>query len=361
MTKLALSADTDKVGKAAAVVMNLIGWNGPRAACGFDWHPIYRALCDMAGDSLVFRRECDLVEADPVAHPTRHEGVRRDTWAKQQYTAAAYAILTGFTWDDHPFRANVWGRAYDLLKGYAAGLDANEIEVRDLIDIVEPARKVAPKRRRMGDRADRLIAKLESMGYRRLGAGAYSTVMVHDADPDYVIKISKRKDDWPAYVKWGQDMGFAGTFTPKVVAMKVFKDGRYIAKMQRLSATLYQYEGDDRDDLHHDVEAAAGVAYRAAAKSSGRRDPADRPKLQRAIEQMTMTYLDETYRGLGTFMAKFGEAFDNGCYDLHNGNWMVDDNNNVYLTDPLTDDGYTGNAADVRIRATSPVFVRDAA
>jgi hypothetical protein len=283
---------------------------------------------------------------------------------------AARNLTWAFTWTNHPYGDQFWRTLYNKLDAWGMGgerhgttfINGFNVKPRDSwaeikFDETATPKPVRKARRYREPRADQIIHKLLARGYYLLGSGAYSSVYVHDADPDFVIKVSKRPDDWPTYVKWGHDAGYAGTFTPKIVAMKVFTDGCYIAKMERLKDTLYA--SPKRADLSPDIEHGKQLAYKAAHGT-----PASN-KLDIKITKVILQHLDEERNGFGSFMKAFGERFTGCDYDMHPGNWMTTDGDRFVLTDPLTNCGYTeGHSAKarakLRVKATSPVFVKAA-
>src|SRR5882672_10391646 len=63
------------------------------------------------------------------------------------------------------------------------------------------------------------ISWLEKKGFKRLGAGAYSTVLGKDGS-DKVIKVSRSLDNWIDYIQWSAANGYAGNFAPRVYSWK---------------------------------------------------------------------------------------------------------------------------------------------
>lgn len=100
------------------------------------------------------------------------------------------------------------------------------------------------------------IDRLEKRGYKRLGAGAYSTVLGKDGS-DRVIKVSRSLDNWIDYVQWGAKEGYAGSFVPRVYSWKKFERpptaefGGYersndwsVAVVERMEATCTDHKHD---------------------------------------------------------------------------------------------------------------------
>lgn len=63
------------------------------------------------------------------------------------------------------------------------------------------------------------IYALEKRGFKRLGAGAYSTVLGKEGS-NKVIKVSRSLDNWIDYIQWGAANGYAGNFAPRVYSWK---------------------------------------------------------------------------------------------------------------------------------------------
>jgi len=63
------------------------------------------------------------------------------------------------------------------------------------------------------------IHALEKRGFKRLGAGAYSTVLGKEGS-DKVIKVSRSLDNWIDYIQWSAANGYAGNFAPRVYSWK---------------------------------------------------------------------------------------------------------------------------------------------
>jgi hypothetical protein len=81
--------------------------------------------------------------------------------------------------------------------------------------------------------------RLVTRGFDRIGSGYYSYVFAKPGS-DRCIKVSSG-DNWPDYIKWGMDNGYAGTFTPKVYSLKNVKCGQYekdyyIAVVERMQS-----------------------------------------------------------------------------------------------------------------------------
>lgn len=89
--------------------------------------------------------------------------------------------------------------------------------------------------------------KLNAAGFEKIGSGLYSNVFAKP-NSDKVIKVGRIGDDWPAYIKWATENGYAGNFAPKVFDLKFRKD-YYIAVMERLVATMREFidDGENTD------------------------------------------------------------------------------------------------------------------
>src|SRR6266481_3438641 len=90
--------------------------------------------------------------------------------------------------------------------------------------------------------------KLRAKGFNSIGRGLYANVFAKD-NSDKVVKVA-RLDNWPSYIKWATNHGYAGTFAPKVESLK-FYDGFYVAVMERLVGTLNEFKGVT--SIHHQL------------------------------------------------------------------------------------------------------------
>lgn len=340
----------DLAAHLAAVVMQGFTWDIYEHRHGVSLRGYYHRLLDICGED--------------VPHMTIH-WPSRDTWAdrfadgcdsntaaRKIYRDAANQLNQRVHWKRTPDGHEYWATLYGVLLAAA--------NCR-LLGQVGPA-KAKPEYRPLRNRFERITDKLKARGYRHLAGGAFSVVYVHDADPDHVIKVNKQADDWPVFVKWGHDAGYAGVFTPVVVSMKVYEDGTYVAKMKRLAKTVRDADykcGFDTCEAQEFCSDVAEVAKRKEAPENyyELKHMIRNPKTDALVSAGT-EYFNSKRAGLGDFLAEFSRKFNKGRYDMHGGNWMLDKEGNVFLTDPLTDEGYLRKDAyaNVRIKTNAPVF-----
>lgn len=204
-------------------------------------------------------------------------------------------------------------------------------------------------------------AFLVKRGYKRIGSGGYSTVWAHKSDPDNVIKVAGRYDDWPEYIKWAEENGFAGTFAPKVKSLKIYKNAHggnfYVAKVERLAEVMAEVKDHGLKATHNKLEKAMrgmlggeGIGYH----------PDDLAAQLRAVAEK---YYADKYGDVVKFGAAFRKHFRGASLDLHDWNFMTDKaGKRVVCTDPLTDQGFSSgrSPAELRIKSTEPVFAKAA-
>jgi len=142
--------------------------------------------------------------------------------------------------------------------------------------------------------------KLRAKGFNFIGKGLYANVFAKD-NSDKVVKVA-RLDDWPSYIKWATENGFAGKFAPKVESLK-FHDGFYVAVMERLVGTLHEFDGTT--SIHRRLYKEI-----TAWRDNGTSDATD----------------------LMEFVTKLKQAGLSG--DWHYGNVMVRKDGQIVVTDP---------------------------
>lgn len=155
------------------------------------------------------------------------------------------------------------------------------------------------------DSGNAYIEALTRKGYREIAAGLYSTVMAKGKS-NRVIKVFRYQtgdfDGWAEYVHWATQMGFAGTYAPKVYSFKRH-EGFYVAVMERLDSTISKIERSNKafDFYWH--------------------------------------WRDESwtkeYPAFHEFMVAFQKRFSDYSLDMHDDNWMVR-GDNIVLTDPIS-------------------------
>jgi hypothetical protein len=154
-------------------------------------------------------------------------------------------------------------------------------------------------------------AALEKRGYVKLGGGMFSQVF---GKGNCAIKVG-HSDDWPEYVEWATQAGFAGTFAPKVYSLKFhrgFYRGFYVAVMERLVCTMAELKIVNDYCCNNRYE----DAYEALQQGTGRR-------------------FKETVIGFDDLRA-FGQLVNDAGFsdDMHDGNVMLRSDGQIVLTDP---------------------------
>ena len=144
--------------------------------------------------------------------------------------------------------------------------------------------------------------KLESLNYPVIGKGMFANVFAIPHKPDKVVKVASL-DNWPTYIKWATQNGFAGKFAPKVESL-TFYDGFYVAVMERLVATMHDLGPSNSDQKEF---------YRQ------------------------LNWNTDTRKG-ATKLARFWKKLqDHGLSgDLHPGNVMVRKDGQIVITDPTS-------------------------
>ena len=140
-------------------------------------------------------------------------------------------------------------------------------------------------------------AILNKSGYTRIGNGLYSDVYARGTEP-FVIKVSNDTQNWPTYIQWANECGYAGGFAPMVYRYQLY-DGFFIAVMERFEWMLARHPIDDVDNFFHQA----------------------------------WTHLEPRFPGLNEFMAH--ACHDLNIGDLHGGNIMLNaDATRICLIDP---------------------------
>lgn len=161
--------------------------------------------------------------------------------------------------------------------------------------------------------AEGFIASLEKRGYENLGSGAFSTVLGKKGF-DRVIKVIRRPDGWIDYAVWAAKQGEAGKFAPKVFSYKKIKGKKAdfsVAIVERLKYTV------DETPRDHALKILPDLLYRAK----------DNP--------MAASFADTLAPGIRQFMAGLSKQFDEGRFDLHQGNLMLRENGTFVVVDPI--------------------------
>lgn len=184
------------------------------------------------------------------------------------------------------------------------------------------------------DNAEGFIKGLERRGFKKIGSGAFSTVLAKEGSKR-VIKVIRRPDGWINYVHWAATNGFAGKFAPMVFSYKKIKGrkGEFaIASMERLKYTLN------------------GVPQEHALKIL--------PGLMGRVDhnEMAKKFVDVLAPGLSDFLTRMSEKWKipPWNFDFHDGNLMVRTDGSFVIVDPVS----RGEEGFNRLRAgdLSPVL-----
>ena len=150
--------------------------------------------------------------------------------------------------------------------------------------------------------------RLEDYGAKKIGKGLYANIF-SIPKTDKVVKVAGL-DQWPVYIKWATENGYAGKFAPKVTSLKFFDD-YYVAVMERLVATYSEYRTSKlRDSI------------------------TDQDKLYNA-----MTWHKDYSEGdFGSdFLDFVNELKSEGLGgDMHDGNIMIRKDGQIVITDPTS-------------------------
>lgn len=173
------------------------------------------------------------------------------------------------------------------------------------------------------DNAEGFIQALEKRGFKRLGSGAFSTVLGKDGH-DRVVKVIRRPDGWINYVHWAAQIGEAGHFAPKVFSYKKIKGRKKefaVAIMERLKYTLEDTPED------HALKVLPNVMWRADKN------------------EMAAKFVDVLSPGLMGFLKKMSEwkNIPINNFDFHDGNLMLREDGSLVIVDPVSrgEEGHT--------------------
>lgn len=324
------AAQNPELAEAAAYLMRAFVWDEHDAE-KYRWAEAYHYLFDKGGHE----EYCKLVD--------KLDALKTGKPNAEYCAKAASLIMSNLVWVWTPQGGNFWCQIYGKLCSMAEGCEPVSPSLPVLAE-----HKPTPVRRRSRFLPDMMHDKLKALGYDVLGSGCYSKVYAHPSEPDFVIKVSSRADDWPAFVKWGEDNGYAGTFTPKVVAMKVFKSGLYIAKMERLDCEVGEKAGTDLYNRYKQMKNLARHGF----------DDKDCP-LERAALEAQRALIEAHQPGTLGFCDAFHTRWGGIATDLHDGNWMVRSGNQIVMTDPITNGGDEVRAegtGNFRVKSSPRVF-----
>jgi hypothetical protein len=146
-------------------------------------------------------------------------------------------------------------------------------------------------------------ARLAELGCLQIGSGLYSKVYSIPNAFDKVIKVGEL-DEWPSYIQWATNNGHAGKFAPKVYSLK-FHDEFYVAIMERLICTMSELK------YEHGARTAQARVFNNIF-NRGQCEATD-----------IVEYVAELRR-------------NNLSGDLHSGNWMLRQDGQLVITDPVS-------------------------
>jgi hypothetical protein len=258
-------------------------------------------------------------------------------------------IAGGFMWATTPEGHSYWSQVYHvfiaLRDGLADGAFAKkpQHQVADIdklanelqgMEVVKPT-ITSGRKRKHGSKRAAFIAHIQARGYKLLASGYYSEVY---SKGDKVIKVNKKLDLWPAYIKWAKENGYTGKYAPNVHALKVYRESNgsffYVATMDKLVSTLAHVKDDTAQ--------ASYSNYRKFLERDKIKVPKDKESegyyVAKARQQWAKDRIkkDEAYTFLERMRTEFKEY---GYFDAHANNWMTDKQGKVILVDPLSGDG----------------------
>lgn len=202
------------------------------------------------------------------------------------------------------------------------------------LDAPKPAPQCQGKKCQRWD-SEEFIHRLIKRGYRVLGAGCFSSVLVK-GNSKRVVKVNRRPDGWLDYVMWAAEKGHMGKNAPMVFSFKRFNEGTddefYVAVVERCAATV--------DDVHYKNPRVAET-FRHLTSAMYGRNGSERDALK----------ADDMQPGSLRFAIEFWLDFKGPGLDLHAGNFMVRDDGTLVCTDPISGDAK--GTAPSRWRASS--------
>lgn len=159
--------------------------------------------------------------------------------------------------------------------------------------------------------------RLEKRGWKKLGAGAFSSVWARSETSTKVLKVTRRPDNWIEYIQWAAKEGYLGRFAPMVYSFKRVKGVKHdflLSVVERM------------DKVIHSVERAHDARLTSTLFST----------YGYSKNIMAGVFLDEMAPGLAAFTEGLHKQF--GRYlDLHEGNIMVRADGSFVVTDPVAD------------------------
>lgn len=156
---------------------------------------------------------------------------------------------------------------------------------------------------------------LEKRGWKKLGAGAFSSVWARSETSTRVLKVTRRPDNWIDYIVWAAKNGYTGKFAPMVYSYKRVKGKKadfLLSVVERMDKTLSHVERKE------DAKLTSSLFHTYAYSEN----------------LMAGVFLDEMEPGLADFTLKLHREFKQSL-DLHEGNLMVRPNGSFVVTDPV--------------------------
>lgn len=182
---------------------------------------------------------------------------------------------------------------------------------------------------------------LYKRGYEYVASGMFATIFAKPQSST-VLKVGTMTDVYPIYLQWAVDKGYAGTFAPRVKSFKVHTTNDdepfYVAEIERLATTV---EEADDDDYAKAVE----LFYDLRGSSSGFHSLKDLKNLA----PDWVPFVD----GLTKLKNRHSLTFD-----LHDQNFMVRNNGDLVLIDPMFDGDPFGGTRPRTIKTTRDAAVK---
>lgn len=180
-------------------------------------------------------------------------------------------------------------------------------------------------------------------GWEELGQGHFSTIFQHKDFPDHVIKLNKREGDcWPIYAKYCVDNVNNEKVNKHLPAIHKFirlKNNKFIAVLDKLEEVA-ESDGSDMADAFCSIEEVLDVYC-----GLNTFEPyewygcAEYFKVDEGYEAVRIAHIEaeerntELYRTAKTIRDELCDYCD---IDIHLGNFMLDKNGVVIITDPVS-------------------------
>lgn len=313
---------TDALAKATVTIVRRFGWGSVHPGMTY-WQNQYIKMSELLGS--LPNHEIAFHKWDTrIAHGM----------GGQHYKEVADAIMNVPWMDDRGEHIN-FAEMYHLLKGAADGVGVRATRVHHVDAAMSSDAIVAKLKRKPVGLRYRLIARLERSGWEQIGSGYFSVVYGKGTQ---AIKVSKMMDEWPAYVKWAKEQGFAGTLAPNVHSMKLYRGAPgeepfYVARMDRLASTVAGYHRKNKDELLEEVSALSDLLHH---KGKIPKLPKGATRYEAHMFKAKEQFYRENYGNMLPFAEAFGKKFGSEGLDLHLNNYMVTEDGKLVLTDPLS-------------------------